>query len=50
MRFAKEEQAELFLKEFGGERMHSSEKGRGRHWMRWRKGTYKPKGKETHDR
>jgi hypothetical protein len=42
-RFAEEEHAETFMKEFGGERMHPSEKGKGKRWSTWKKGTYKPK-------
>ena len=34
LRFAKEEHAEIFIKEFGSERMHPSEKGRGKNWAR----------------
>jgi hypothetical protein len=30
--FAEEEHAEIFRKEFGGERMHPSEKGKGARW------------------
>ncbi len=41
-RFRKQEDADLFMKEFGGERMHPSEKGKGRNWAQWRKGSYKP--------
>jgi hypothetical protein len=36
--FAEEEHAEIFRKEFGGERMHPSEKGKGMHWVQWNKG------------
>ena len=41
-RFARPEHADRFLNEFGGERMHPSEKGKGRNWAQWRKGTHKP--------
>jgi hypothetical protein len=41
--FATDEDAEIFCGAFEGERMHPSEKGRGKNWSRWRKGTYKPK-------
>jgi hypothetical protein len=41
-RFARPEHADRFIKEFGGERMHPSEKGKGKNWAQWRKGTYKP--------
>jgi hypothetical protein len=41
--FASEEHAETFCKEFDGERMHPSEKGTGKSWSAWRRGTYKPK-------
>jgi hypothetical protein len=47
--FATDEDAECFCKEFGGDRMHPSEKGRGKHWSTWRKGTYKPKAKSPYD-
>jgi hypothetical protein len=30
--FAEEQHAEVFSKEFGGERMHPSEKGKGKRW------------------
>jgi hypothetical protein len=40
--FAEEEHAEVFSKEFGGERMHPSEKGKGKRWGTWKKGTDKP--------
>jgi hypothetical protein len=43
-RFGREEDAETFKREFGGERMHPSERGKGVNWARWRKGSYKPKG------
>jgi hypothetical protein len=38
--FAEEQHAEVFSKEFGGERMHPSEKGKGKRWGTWKKGTY----------
>ena len=41
--FAVEDHAEIFRKEFDGERMHPSEKGRGTHWSQWKKGSYRPK-------
>ena len=41
-RFRKQEDADLFMKEFDGERMHPSQKGRGKNWARWRKGTHRP--------
>jgi hypothetical protein len=40
--FAEEQHAEVFSREFGGERMHPSEKGKGKRWGTWKKGTYKP--------
>jgi hypothetical protein len=43
-RFGREEDAETFMREFGAERMHPSERGKGKNWARWRKGTYKPRG------
>jgi hypothetical protein len=41
-RFARPEDADQLIKEFGGERMHPSEKGKGKNWDLWRKGTHKP--------
>jgi hypothetical protein len=38
--FADEEHAEIFRKEFGGERMHPSEKGRGTKWAQWKKDSH----------
>jgi hypothetical protein len=47
--FAEEEHAEVFRKEFGGEPIHPSEKGRGKNWARWKKGTHKPKPRSPYD-
>ena len=47
--FAEEEHAEVFRKEFGGELMHPSEKGTGKNWARWKKGTHKPKPRSPYD-
>jgi hypothetical protein len=47
--FAEEAHAEVFSKAFGGERMHPSEKGKGKRWSSWKKGTYKPKPKSPYD-
>jgi hypothetical protein len=41
--FAEEEHAEVFSKQFAGERMHPSERGKGKNWSHWKKGAYKPK-------
>jgi hypothetical protein len=41
-RFGREEDAHTFMRQFGGERMHPSERGKGKNWAQWRKGTYKP--------
>ena len=41
--FATDADAEVFREAFDGERMHPSEKGTGKHWSTWRRGTYKPK-------
>jgi hypothetical protein len=41
--FAEEEHAEIFRKEFGGERMHPSEKGKRPRWAQWKKGSHRPK-------
>jgi len=30
--FADEQHAEIFMKEFGGERTHPSERGKGKRW------------------
>jgi hypothetical protein len=40
-RFGCVEDADRFMAEFGGERMHPSEKGKGKNWARWRKGSHK---------
>jgi hypothetical protein len=40
-RFGRQEDADRFMKEFGGERMHPSENGKGKNWAQWRKGTHK---------
>jgi hypothetical protein len=40
--FAEDAHADIFCKEFDGERMHPAEKGKGRHWSYWRKGTATP--------
>ena len=41
-RFGRSEDADRFMKEFGGERMPPSEKGKGKNWAQWRKGSHKP--------
>jgi hypothetical protein len=41
--FATDQDAEIFRAAFDGERMPPSEKGKGKHWSNWRRGTYKPK-------
>jgi hypothetical protein len=43
--FANEEHAQIFRKEFGGEVMHPSERGKGKNWPQRKKSTYKPKPK-----
>jgi hypothetical protein len=43
--FAEEEHAEIFRAEFGGERMHPSERGKGARWAQWRKETNEQKPK-----
>jgi hypothetical protein len=48
-RFADEQHAETFMKEFGGERMHPSERGKGKRWSQWKKGTYQPKPRSRYD-
>ena len=47
--FAEEADAEVFSKEFGGEPMHPSERGKGKNWSQWKKGTYMPKAKGLYD-
>jgi len=47
--FADGEHAEVFSREFGGEPMHPSERGNGKNWSQWKKGTYKPKPKGPYD-
>jgi hypothetical protein len=37
------------MKEFGGERMHPSERGKGKRWATWKKGTYMPKARNLYD-
>jgi hypothetical protein len=36
-RFADEEHAAVFGKEFGGEPIYASESGKGRNWSQWKK-------------
>jgi hypothetical protein len=45
--FADEEDAEIFCQEFGAEPMHPSERGKGKNWSQWRKGSHKPKPRGT---
>jgi hypothetical protein len=47
--FAEEADAEIFRNEFGGERMHPSERGKGKNWSQWKKGAYKPEPKRSQD-
>jgi hypothetical protein len=47
--FAEATDAEVFRNEFGGEPMHPSERGKGKNWSQWKKGTYKPKPKKPYD-
>ncbi len=35
--FAEEDHAKMFCKQFGGERMHPSERGKRARWAQWRK-------------
>jgi hypothetical protein len=44
-RFAEEAHAETFMKEFGGERMHPSERGKGKRWSMWKKGSQSPEAR-----
>jgi hypothetical protein len=48
-RFGEQEHAERFMKVFDGEPMHPSERGKGKNWSQWKKGTYKPKPKGPYD-
>jgi hypothetical protein len=48
-RFAEPEHAERFMQEFGGEPMHPSERGKGKNWAQWKKGTYRPKPRNPYD-
>jgi hypothetical protein len=49
-RFGQQEHADLFMKEFGGEPMHPSERGKGKNWAQWKKkGTYRPKPRSPAD-
>jgi hypothetical protein len=47
--FADDAHAEIFREQFGGERLHPSERGRGARWARWTKGSHKPKAKGPYD-
>ena len=47
--FAEEQHAYVFSREFGGEPMHPSERGKGKHWSQWKKGTYKAKPRNPYD-
>jgi|SRR5450631_1721787 len=49
LRFAEQAHAARFMQEFGGEPMHPSERGKGKHWAKWKKGTYKPKARNPYD-
>jgi hypothetical protein len=44
--FADEEHAEVFSKEFGGQPMHPSQRGKGKNWSQWKKAqiSQNPKG------
>ena len=35
--FKEADDARKFMERFGGERFHPSERGRGRHWAKWKK-------------
>jgi hypothetical protein len=48
-RFAEQARADRFLQEYGGEAMHPSERGKGKNWAQWKKGTYKPKPRSPYD-
>ena len=48
-RFAEQAHAERFMQAFGGEPMQPSERGKGKHWSQWKKGTYKPKPRNPYD-
>ena len=48
-RFAEQRHAEQFMHAFGGEPMHPSERGKGKRWSQWKKGTYKPKARNPYD-
>ena len=48
-RFAIREHAERFMQEFGGEPMRPSERGKGKHWAQWKKGTYVAKPRNPYD-
>jgi hypothetical protein len=48
-RFGEEEHAIAFAKKYGGELMHPSERGKGKNWSQWKKGTYKTKPKGPYD-
>jgi hypothetical protein len=48
-RFAEQRHAERFMHAFGGEPMHPSERGKGKRWATWKKGTYMPKARNPYD-
>jgi hypothetical protein len=48
-RFAEQRHAERFMHAFGGEPMHPSERGKGKRWATWKKGTYMPKPRNPYD-
>jgi hypothetical protein len=49
VRIAEQEHAERFMQEFGGEPMHPSERGKGKRWGQWKKGTYIAKPRNPYD-
>jgi hypothetical protein len=47
--FAEKAHADLFMSTFAGEPFNPADKGRGKHWMQWKKGLSKPKVKGPYD-
>jgi hypothetical protein len=48
-RFGEQDHAARFMRELGGKPMHPKEKGKGKRWAQWKKGTYKPKARNPYD-
>src|ERR1700730_11218504 len=47
--FGHQEHEDTLKKECCGKRMHPSERGKGKRWATWKKGTYRPKPRNLYD-